>query len=63
VDDTRNVTKTGQQDVDEEVSAAAALEEDTNRWEDDGKENLADVASGERHVGGVVFGEFGSGGK
>jgi hypothetical protein len=43
VDDTRNVTKTGQQDVDEEVSAAAALEEDTNRWEDDGKENLADV--------------------
>lgn len=40
----RNVTKDGQQDVDEEVGSAAALEEDTDRWEDDGKEDLANVA-------------------
>jgi len=40
----RNVTQNGQQDVDEEISVAAALEEDTQRWEDDGEEDLADVA-------------------
>ena len=37
-------TEDGQQDVDEEVTAAAALEEDTQRREDDGKDDLADVA-------------------
>ena len=40
----RNVTKNGQQDVDEEISVASALEEDTQRRQDDGKEDLADVA-------------------
>jgi len=40
----RNVTEDGQQDVDEEVGVATALEEDTQRWEDDGKKDLADVA-------------------
>lgn len=40
----RDVTEDGQQDVDEEVGVATALEEDTQRWEDDGKKDLADVA-------------------
>ena len=37
-------TKDGQEQVDEEVGAAATLEEDTHGREDDGKEDLADVA-------------------
>lgn len=49
-----NVTKDGQQDIDEEISIAAALEEDTERREEDGKDDLADVGSGERHVVGLV---------
>jgi hypothetical protein len=44
VDDTREVTQDGEQDVDEEITAASALEEDTDRREDDGKDDLADVA-------------------
>ncbi len=44
VDDSRDVTEYCQQDVDEEVCIAASLKEDTKRWEDDGKDNLADVA-------------------
>jgi len=44
VDDSGNVTKDGQQDVDEEVSTTAALEEDTKRREDDGDDDLDDVA-------------------
>ena len=46
VDDTWDVTEDGQQDVDEEVGAAATLKEDTERWEDDGENDLADVAEG-----------------
>ena len=45
-----NVTQNSQQDVDEEISIAAALEEDTERREEDGKEDLADIRCGERHV-------------
>jgi hypothetical protein len=44
VDDSGNVTKDGQQDVDEEVGTTAALEEDTKRREDDGDDDLDDVA-------------------
>ena len=51
VDDAGNVTENGEEDVDAEVSTAAALEEDTDGREDDGKNDLADVAGGERHVG------------
>jgi len=51
VDDTRNVTKDGQEDVDQEIRIAAALEEDTNRRDDDRKYDLDDVASSERHFG------------
>lgn len=53
VDDTGQVGQAGQEDVDEEISTAAALEEDTQRRQEDGKQDLADVAGGERHVGGV----------
>ena len=53
MDDTREVTEDGQQDVDEEISTAATLEEDSKRRKDDGKDDLADVAGGERHDGGL----------
>jgi hypothetical protein len=54
VDDTRNVTQDRKQDVDEEIGIATSLKEDTERREDDGKNDLADVGCGERHVDGVV---------
>jgi hypothetical protein len=44
VDDTRDITQNRQQDVDEEIGIATSLEEDTKGWEDDGKDDLADVA-------------------
>jgi len=50
MDDTWDVTKDCQQDVDQKVCTATTLEEDAERWEDDGKDNLADVAGSERHV-------------
>jgi hypothetical protein len=40
----RNVTEDGQQDVDEEVGIASALEEHTQRREEDGEDDLDDVA-------------------
>lgn len=49
MDDTRNVTQYCQQDVDEEVGIATALEEDTEGREDDREDDLADVACSERH--------------
>ena len=45
VDDTRNVAQDREQNVDEEVCIATSLEEDTERREDDGKNDLADVAN------------------
>lgn len=47
MNDSGNVTKDGQQNVDEEVSTTAALEEDTKRREDDGDDDLDDVAERE----------------
>lgn len=44
VDDSGNVTKNGQEDVDEEVCAATTLEEYTKRRKKDGKDDLDDVA-------------------
>jgi hypothetical protein len=44
VDDTRDVTQNRQQNVDEEIGIATSFEEDTKRWENDGKDDLADVA-------------------
>lgn len=40
-----NVTQDGQQDVDEEVGIATALEEDTERRKEDGEDDLDDVAA------------------
>ena len=50
MDDTGDVTQDGKQDVDAEISTAATLEENTDGGQNDGKENLADVASSESHV-------------
>lgn len=54
VDDAGDVAENGQADVDQEVGAAPALEEDTERREDDGEDDLADIAGGERHDGRFV---------
>lgn len=45
MDDTGNVTHNGQADVDEQVSTTSALQEDTHWREDDGEDDLADVAA------------------
>lgn len=42
--DSRNVTEDGQEDVDEQVGVAAALEEDTERREENGQDDFADIA-------------------
>lgn len=44
-----NVPKDSQQDVDPEVGTATSLEEDSDRGEEDSKEDFNDVGSGERH--------------
>lgn len=46
VDDSGDVTEDGEEDVDEEVGTAAALEEDADGGEEDGEDDLADVAGG-----------------
>jgi hypothetical protein len=45
---TWNVTEDGQEDVNEEVGVASSLKEDTKRWEDDGEDDLDDVAKSHR---------------
>lgn len=45
MDDARNVPQTRQDDVDDEVGAAATLKEDSERWQEDGEEDLDDVAA------------------
>ena len=45
VDDTRDVAQDRQEDVDEEIGIATAFEEDTKRWENDGEDDLADIAT------------------
>lgn len=45
MDDTRNVTQYREEDVDQQIGATATLEEDTERWEDDGENDLANVAA------------------
>lgn len=45
MDDTGNVTQDGQADVDEQVGTTSALQEDTHWREDDGEDDLADVAA------------------
>ena len=40
----RNVTQDGQQDVDEEIRIASALKENTKRGEENGEDDLDEVA-------------------
>jgi len=54
MDNAGNVTKDGEQDVDQEIGTAATLEEDTKRWENDGQDDLANVARGESHCAGLA---------
>ena len=44
MDDTGNPTQNGQHDVDQEVGATSALQENTQRRQDDGEEDFADVS-------------------
>ena len=43
--DTRNITQERQQDVDKEIRIAAALQKDAERWQEDGENDFADVAT------------------
>jgi hypothetical protein len=52
-----NVTQDGQQDVDEEIRIAAALEEHAEGREEDGEDDLAQVGGGERHICGLCIDE------
>jgi hypothetical protein len=38
-----NLTQDSEQDVDAEIGTAATLKQDTHGWEDDGKEDLANI--------------------
>ena len=53
MDDARNVAQAREHDVDNQVSAAATLEEHTKRWEDDGEDDLDDVAATLVSTGGL----------
>jgi hypothetical protein len=44
MDNAWDVTEDGEQDVDEQVAAATALQEDTKRWQEDSDDDFADVA-------------------
>jgi predicted DNA binding CopG/RHH family protein len=43
VNDTRNITQDCEEDVDQEICSATSLEENTNWWENDSKNDLADI--------------------
>ena len=43
MDDTWDVAEDGEQDVYEQVTAAATLKEDADRWQEDGDDDFADV--------------------
>ncbi len=45
MDDARDITQYRQEDVDEEVGIATALEEDTDGRQEDGEDDLDDVAA------------------
>ncbi len=45
MDDARNVSQAGQDNVDEQIRTAASLKEDADGWQDDGKDDLDDVAA------------------
>lgn len=58
MDNAREVTQAGQEDVDQQINAATTLEENTERREDDGKNDLANVTSSESHCDGLLRGRF-----
>jgi hypothetical protein len=65
VDDAGNVTKDGQQNVDEEIGAATTLEEDTKRRQNNGDDDLDNVTekytvSTRRRLRGLTTGTRGS---
>jgi len=43
MDNAWNVPENSQEDVNEEVGIATTFQEDTNRWQDDGEDDLDDV--------------------
>jgi hypothetical protein len=43
MDDTWDVTEDREQNVDEQVAAAATLKEDTDGWQENGNDDFADV--------------------
>lgn len=47
MNDTGNITKYSEEDIDQEVGVTASFEEDTKRWNEDGKDDLADVTTSE----------------
>ena len=47
MDDTGDVTEDCEQDVDEQVTATATLEENTKRGKEDGEDNFADIPNGQ----------------
>lgn len=49
VDDSGDVTQDCEQDVDQEVGTAASLEDDTYGRQNDGNNDLGDIAGCERH--------------
>lgn len=48
MDNTRDVTKYCEKDVDQKVGIATTLEEDTDWWQKDGEDDFADVAMNKR---------------
>lgn len=50
VNDTGDITQDGQTDVDEEISSASTFEEHSQRRQDDGEEDLADIPIEEKIV-------------
>lgn len=50
VNDTGNPTQDGQTDVDQKISTTSSLKENTQRRQDDRKQDLANVRSSERHL-------------
>jgi len=53
MDDTRDVAKDCQEDVDQKITVAATFEEDTQGREDDGNNNFEDIRCFERHFEGI----------
>lgn len=51
VDDTWDVSQDGEKDVNPEGSTTSDLEENTEGWDEDGKDDLDNVAAREGHLG------------